>query len=133
MSIFVPWAEDPPLRCLFLRNMVLDAHIGVFPHEHGVTQRIRVSVYFGVEEAKGPEAYVDDLSSTVSYEPVVQLVRRIVCEKHVRLVETLANQIANEVLCLDQRVRVVRVRVEKLDAFEEIEGVGVEIERRSVK
>ena len=48
-----------------------------------------------------------------------------------RLVETLANQIATEVLRLDQRVRVVRVRVEKLDAFEEIEGVGVEIERRS--
>ncbi|MBO6042890.1 MAG: dihydroneopterin aldolase [Acetobacter sp.] len=131
MSIFAPWAEDPPLRCLFLRNMVLDAHIGVFPHEYGVTQRIRVSVCFGVEEAKCPEAYVDDLSSTVSYEPVVQLVRRIVREKHVRLVETLANQIATEVLRLDQRVRVVRVRVEKLDAFEEIEGVGVEIERRS--
>ncbi|MBQ5547155.1 MAG: dihydroneopterin aldolase [Acetobacter sp.] len=131
MSIFAPWAEDPPLRCLFLRNMVLDAHIGVFPHEYGVTQRIRVSVCFGVEEAKCPEAYVDDLSSTVSYELVVQLVRRIVREKHVRLVETLANQIATEVLRLDQRVRVVRVRVEKLDAFEEIEGVGVEIERRS--
>lgn len=131
MSIFAPWAEDPPLRCLFLRNMVLDAHIGVFPHEHGVTQRIRVSVCFGVEEAKCPEAYVDDLSSTVSYELVVQLVRRIVREKHVRLVETLANQIATEVLRLDRRVRVVRVRVEKLDAFEEIESVGVEIERRS--
>ncbi|MBQ5479289.1 MAG: dihydroneopterin aldolase, partial [Acetobacter sp.] len=84
MSIFAPWAEDPPLRCLFLRNMVLDAHIGVFPHEYGVTQRIRVSVCFGVEEAKSPEAYVDDLSSTVSYDPVVQLVRRIVREKHVR-------------------------------------------------
>ena len=132
MSIFAPWAEDPPLRCLFLRNMVLDAHIGVFPHEYGVTQRIRVSVCFGVEEVKGLEACVDDLSSTVSYEPVVQLVRRIVREKHVRLVETLANQIATEVLRLDQRVRVVRVRVEKLDAFEEIEGVGVEIERRSL-
>lgn len=131
MSIFAPWAEDPPLRCLFLRNMVLDAHIGVFPHEYGVTQRIRVSVCFGIDEVKGSESCVDDLSSTVSYEPVVQLVRRIVREKHVRLVETLANQIATGILSLDQRVRVVRVRVEKLDAFEEVEGVGVEIERRS--
>ncbi|MBQ5470006.1 MAG: dihydroneopterin aldolase [Acetobacter sp.] len=131
MSIFAPWADDPPLRCLFLRNMLLDAHIGVFPHEYGVTQRIRVSVCFGIDEVKESESCVDDLRSTVSYELVVQLVRRIVREKHVRLVETLANQIAKEVLCLDQRVRVVRVRVEKLDAFEEIEGVGVEIERRS--
>ncbi len=131
MSVFAPWVDDPPLRCLFLRNMLLDAHIGVFPHEYGVTQRIRVSVYFGIDEVKESETCVDDLRSTVSYELVVQLVRRIVREKHVNLVETLANQIATEVLRLDQRVRVVRVRVEKLDVFEEIEGVGVEIERRS--
>lgn len=133
MSVFAPWADDPPLRCLFLRNMLLDAHIGVFPHEYGVTQRIRVSVYFGIDEVKESETCVDDLRSTVSYELVVQLVRRIVREKHVNLVETLANQIATEVLRLDQRVRVVRVRVEKLDVFEEIEGVGVEIERYSYK
>ena len=131
MSVFAPWTDNPPLRCLFLQNMLLDARIGVFPHEYGVTQRIRVSVYFGIDELKESEYFVDDLRSTVSYELVVQLVRRIVREKHVRLVETLANQIAKEVLCLDQRVRVVRVRVEKLDAFEEVEGVGVEIERRS--
>lgn len=133
MSVFAPWADDPPLRCLFLRNMLLDARIGVFPHEYGVTQRIRVSVYFGIDEVKESETCVDDLRSTVSYELVVQLVRRIVREKHVNLVETLANQIATEVLRLDQRVRVVRVRVEKLDVFEEIEGVGVEIERYSYK
>ncbi|QEO17009.1 dihydroneopterin aldolase [Acetobacter vaccinii] len=129
MSIFAPWADQPPLRCLFLRNMVLDAHIGVFPHEQGVTQRIRVSVHFGVEDRTDLQTGADDLSRTVSYEPVVQLVHRIVREGHIRLVETLAEQIAAGVLA-EPRVRVVRVRIEKLDVFEEIEGVGVEIERR---
>lgn len=129
MAVFAPWADQPPLRCLFLKNMVLDAHIGVFPHEQGVTQRIRVSVHFGVDDRTDLEVGPDDLSRTVSYERVVQLVHRIVREGHVRLVETLAERIASGVLA-DERVRVVRVRIEKLDVFEEIEAVGVEIERR---
>ncbi|MCP1243357.1 dihydroneopterin aldolase [Acetobacter lambici] len=129
MAVFAPWADQPPLRCLFLKNMVLDAHIGVFPHEQGVTQRIRVSVHFGVDDRTDLEVGPDDLSRTVSYERVVQLVHRIVREGHVRLVETLAERIASGVLS-DDRVRVVRVRIEKLDVFEEIEAVGVEIERR---
>ncbi|MBS0965812.1 dihydroneopterin aldolase [Acetobacter okinawensis] len=129
MAVFAPWADQPPLRCLFLKNMVLDAHIGVFPHEQGVTQRIRVSVHFGVDDRTDLEVGPDDLSRTVSYERVVQLVHRIVREGHVRLVETLAERIASGVLA-DDRVRVVRVRIEKLDVFEEIEAVGVEIERR---
>ncbi|MCX2560648.1 dihydroneopterin aldolase [Acetobacter farinalis] len=130
MTIFAPWADEPPLRHLFLKNMVLDAHIGVFPHEQGVTQRIRVSVSFGVLDRDDLEVGADDLSRTVSYEDVVLLVRRIVREGHVRLVETLAERIAAGVLA-DARVRVVRVRIEKLDVFEEIEAVGVEIERRA--
>ena len=129
MAVFAPWADQPPLRCLFLKNMVLDAHIGVFPHEQGVTQRIRVSVHFGVDDRTDLVVGPDDLSRTVSYERVVQLVHRIVREGHVRLVETLAERIASGVLS-DDRVRVVRVRIEKLDVFEEIEAVGVEIERR---
>jgi dihydroneopterin aldolase len=129
MSIFAPWVESPPLRCLFINNMLLDANIGVFPHELGVTQRIRVSVWFGVDDRTDLEIGADDLSRTVSYEQVVVLIHRIVAEGHVRLVETLAERIAAGVLS-DTRVRVVRVRIEKLDVFEEIESVGVEIERR---
>mgnify|MGYP001360597786 CR=1 FL=1 len=129
MTVFAPWVEQPPLRCLFLNNMVVNAHIGVFPHEQGVTQRIRVSVTFGVQDDDTLDVGADDLSRTVSYERVVQLVHRIVQEGHVRLVETLAERIAAGVLA-DTRVHVVRVKIEKLDVFEEIESVGVEIERR---
>lgn len=130
MAVFAPWTDQPPLRRLFIRNMILDANIGVFPHEQGVSQRIRVSVSFGVDDRTDLEIGADDLSRTVSYEQVVVLVRQIVAEGHVRLVETLAERIAAGVLA-DNRVKVVRVRIEKLDVFEEIEAVGVEIERRS--
>lgn len=129
MSMFPPWPEQPPLRHVFLRDLVIDAHIGVYPHEENVRQRVRVNIGFGVLDEPGLAIGRDDLSRTVSYERVVQLVRRIIDEGHVRLVETLAERIAAGVLA-DNRIRVVRVMVEKLDVFAELVSVGVEIERR---
>jgi 7,8-dihydroneopterin aldolase/epimerase/oxygenase len=130
MSSFLPpWPEQPPLRRLFLRDLVLDAQIGVYPHEHGVTQRIRVNISFGVPDEPGLAVGRDDLSRTVSYERLVHLVKSIVAAGHVRLVETLAERIAAGVLA-ERRVLVVRVMVEKLDVFAELDSVGVEIERR---
>ncbi|MCE2564453.1 dihydroneopterin aldolase [Komagataeibacter sp. FNDCF1] len=130
MSLLPPWNEPEPLRCLFVRNMVLDANIGVFAHEQGVTQRIRVNVAFGVVDGTTLDVGPDDLDRTVSYERVVLLVRELVAQGHVALVETLAERIAAGVLA-DRRVRITRVSVEKLDIFDDAESVGVEIERRS--
>ncbi|GBQ61745.1 dihydroneopterin aldolase [Ameyamaea chiangmaiensis NBRC 103196] len=128
MSPFAPWPSHPPLRVLFIRDMIVDAHIGIYPHEQGVTQRVRVNVQFGVEDGPGLDVGRDDLSRTVSYEHVVMLVRRLVAEGHVRLVETLAERVAAEVLGA-RRVVVVRVRIEKLEVFDDLDSVGVEIER----
>ncbi len=129
MSVLPPWPDRPPLRRVFLRDMVVGAQIGVYPHEEGVDQRVRVNIDFGVPDEPGLAVGRDDLSRTVSYERLVQMVRRIIGEGHVRLVETLAERIAAGALA-DERIRVVRVRVEKLDVFAELESVGVEIERR---
>ena len=64
----------------------------------------------------------------VDYEAVAARVRRIVQDGHVRLLETLAERLAEA--CLeDGRVRRVRIRVEKLDIFADVAAVGVEIER----
>lgn len=128
MGFFPDWPAEPPLRRLLLRDLLLDAQIGVHPHEHGVRQRIRVNISFGVADDRSVAVGRDDLSRTVSYERVVSLVKRIIEAGHVRLVETLAERIAAGIL-QDGRVRVVRVSVEKLDVFDELEAVGVEIER----
>jgi dihydroneopterin aldolase len=49
---------------------------------------------------------------------------------HVQLVETLAERLAEACLA-DARIKVARVRVEKLDVFADAASVGVEVERRS--
>lgn len=117
------------MRHVFLRDMVLPASIGVYPHEHAAAQRIRINVDLGVTE-EGEGVGRDELSRVVSYERVANTVRRIVAAGHVMLVETLAERIA-EACVTDPRVQVARVRVEKLDVFADAVSGGVEIERHA--
>lgn len=122
------------LRHVFLRDLVLNASIGVYPHEHRAKQRIRINVDLGVEDDAAralSRARVgrDELSRVVDYEAVANRVRAIVDAGHVRLVETLAERIAEA--CLeDPRIHLARIRVEKLDVFADAASAGVEIERR---
>lgn len=122
------------LRHVFIRDLVLQASIGVHPHEAARTQRVRINVDLGVDDdgaRSGSRAAIgrDDLSRVVDYEGVAQRVRSIVEEGHVRLVETLAERIAEACLS-DRRIKLARIRVEKLDVFADAASAGVEIERR---
>jgi len=113
-------------RHVFLRDMLLQASIGWYPHEHTALQRIRVNVDLAVDE--GQDDGADTLGRVVSYEVVADTVRRIVGAGHVKLVETLAEQLAEA--CLDDpRVRLARVQVEKLDVFPDAAAAGVAVER----
>ena len=127
----MPRADDAQgARHLLVRDLVLRARIGVHPHEHQAPQRVRLNLDLEVAESGPPLA--DDLARVVDYEALIERVRRLVASRHVKLVETLAEQIA--ALCLDDlRVRSARVRVEKLDAIRGAAAVGVEIERLSPK
>lgn len=114
------------IRHVFVRDLTLDALIGIYAHEHADRQRIRVNLDLAVREGEG--GLDDDLRNVVCYESLVNGVQSIVDQGHVGLVETMAETIAE--MCLqDSRVRSARVRVEKLDIFDHAESVGVEIER----
>jgi 7,8-dihydroneopterin aldolase/epimerase/oxygenase len=113
-------------RHVFVRDLELDALIGVHTHERGTTQPIRINIDLTVREEKGP--FDDELNHVVDYEQVVKKVRAIVDAGHLNLVETLAERIA-EASFADPRVIAARVRIEKLKAIERAASVGVEIER----
>ena len=122
------------LRHVFLRDMVLSASIGVHGFEQSARQRIRINIDLAVDDdgaAPLSRAAIgrDELSRVVDYEEVAKSVRAIVASGHVRLVETLAERLA-ETCLTDRRVGIVRVRVEKLDILADTASVGVEIERR---
>lgn len=117
---------DLAIRHVFIRNLCLEAQIGVYRHEHGRSQPIRINVDLAVEDSMQLE---DRLDQVVDYDEITQRIRAIVADGHVKLAETLAERIADTCF-LDSRVKGTRVRVEKLNALEDAESAGVEIERR---
>jgi dihydroneopterin aldolase len=121
------------MRHVFVRDLVLHASIGAYPHERDSPQPVRINIDLGVVDDAGgamsrPGIGKDDLSRVVDYGKVAAAARSIVAQGHVMLVETLAERIA-EAAFADPRVRQVRVRVEKLAALADAAAVGVEIER----
>ena len=114
------------VRHVFIRDLMLNALIGVYGHEKENPQRIRINLDLAVKET--PSAVEDRLSDVVSYEDVADGIRSMVASGHVNLVETLAERIAD--MCFaDERVKAARVRIEKLDVFKDAASAGVEIER----
>lgn len=130
------WAEIPvpaiaeasrPARRVFVRDLLLDALIGIYPEERVKPQKLLVNLELWVTETPGepPRSYAE----VVCYENLVKRTKALLAEGHVNLVETLAERLA--AICLeDDRVLRTRVRVEKPEAIAEAAGVGVEIERR---
>lgn len=113
------------IRHVFVRDLVLSCRIGVHRHEETRTQRVRINLDLAVRDDRDLH---DDLANVLCYERIANAVRELIAGRHIRLLETLAEEIA--AICLgDGRVRSVRVRVEKLDIFPDAASVGVEIER----
>ncbi|HYD67746.1 dihydroneopterin aldolase [Azospirillum sp.] len=100
---------------VFVRDLVLEALVGLYEHERAKAQRIRINLDLDVA--------IPGLTG----EDGVRAIRAVLDQGHVTLIETLAERIAER--CLqDARVRTATVRVEKLDVFPDA-TVGVEIER----
>jgi len=113
------------LRHVFIRNLELLAHIGVYRHEEGRMQPVRINLDLATDDIADAK---DMLENVVDYAVIEKRIRAIIAEGHVKLAETLAERIATA--CFeDARVKTVRVRVEKLHALTGAESVGIEIER----
>jgi dihydroneopterin aldolase len=114
------------IRHVFVRDLDITCVIGVHAHEKRGPQRVRINVDVGVQEGTSP--HDDRLENVLCYEEIVTRIRAIVADGTISLVETLAERIAD--ICLQHPLAVsARVRVEKLDVFQDAQSVGVEIER----
>ena len=114
------------LRHVFVKDLKIEALLGIYPEEKTKPQKIVVNIDLSVKEGDDPLS--DDIRNVVSYEIVVKKVEEIVAAGHVGLAETLAELIA--AACLrDKRVMAARVRIEKPDVIANARSVGVEIER----
>jgi len=109
---------------LFVRDLVVPCSIGVHRHERDAPQRVRVSVEVDMAAVFSPN--LDSIGAVLSYDDVVEAVKKISSSGHINLVETLASRIAEDCL-VDERVARVKVLVEKLDVLSGSATVGTEV------
>lgn len=117
---------DATAQRIFVRDLQMSCRIGVTEAERRNRQRLAINLELEVL----PRRVVHDrITEVVDYTNLIEDMRRICLESEVRLLESLAERLANACF-LNKRVACVRVRVEKLDLVPEAAGVGIEIERR---
>ncbi|MEI6560184.1 MAG: dihydroneopterin aldolase [Rhodospirillaceae bacterium] len=114
----------PAVYRIFLRDLVVRLSIGVHEHEHRRPQQVRLTVDLTVRHP-GP-GFRDEIAAVLSYESLVEGIRRVAADGHIKLIETLAERIADLSLA-DPRVLVAEVRAEKLEVFADAASVGVVI------
>ena len=109
---------------IVVRDLTLSCCIGVSVAERAQQQRLRLSVELAVDI---PQKAEDQIGAVVDYGQIVGLIRQVCRDNQAVLLETLAQDIA-EACFFDPRVRRSRIRIEKLDRYADVGGIGVELE-----
>jgi dihydroneopterin aldolase len=117
-------AGPPPARLLRLDNLELLASIGWLDHEHTERQRIRVDTELKLQPQPLPD---DDLAHVLDYRQVRELIITTCGTGHTRLLETLVERLARQLMRLPG-VLAVRLRITKLDIFDDCDvNIGTEL------
>ncbi|PPR43303.1 MAG: hypothetical protein CFH24_00204 [Alphaproteobacteria bacterium MarineAlpha6_Bin2] len=115
---------------IFIKGLVLKAYIGIYSDEKINKQRIRFNVFISAKDNIKKEN--NDISQFVSYEDVINKIKKVLSLGHIPLLETMADKIADE--CLkNKKISLIKIRIEKLDIFKDAESVGIKIIRKQKK
>ena len=110
-----------------IQGLKLNFSIGVLPEEKLVRQPVIVGVWMSsIYEGRHTS---DDIDAYASYADAIDRIKALARgHRHIELLETLAEEIADLVFMDDKVVKVV-VAVDKPDIIPEAESVGVTIQR----
>jgi len=110
---------------VFVHDLVIPCEIGAYDFERGRNQNVRFNVDVDVRRA---QRRLDDMRGVFSYDVIIDAIKIILGRGHVDLIETLASDLADEVLRHPSVTR-ASVRVEKLDVVNGVVGVEIKRER----
>ena len=111
---------------IFLNDFLIQANIGVYKREKEITQPLRINI---IAKVKNPRKINDNnLNSVVCYNQISKKIKKIIKSGHTILLEKLAEKIFEE--CFkNKRIETMKIRLEKLDAIQDAESAGIEVER----
>jgi 7,8-dihydroneopterin aldolase/epimerase/oxygenase len=110
---------------IFIEEMRVDAHVGIYAREKCAAQALEISLTFGVPDEAALE---DDITKTIDYAVVIERIRRELAARHFNLLETLGEYVI--ALMLDEfKAPWVKISIAKIGIAKGVRRVGVQIER----
>ncbi len=110
---------------IFIEDMRVEAHVGIYPRERAAPQTLEISLTFGVPDEAARD---DDIAKTIDYAVVIDRVRKELAERHFNLLETLGEYVI--ALMLDEfHAPWIKISIAKVGIAKGVRRVGVQIER----
>ena len=115
---------------IFLREIRLDARIGIYKREKSITQTVELDLDMALPDDRVFKS--GKVADTIDYAVVVERIRAALVERHYGLVESLAEHVA-QIILEEFHAPWVRVSIAKVGAQRSARRVGVVIERSTTK
>ena len=111
-------------RTVFIKDFIIEEIIGIHEHEKIKKQKIKYNVVLGVDQRTIPNER--NKKSIVNYEKITKKLEKLVKNKKYNFLESLAEDSFEEIF-KDKRINSVKIKIEKPDAIESANSVGVEV------
>ena len=112
---------------ILIRDLTLDLKLGYFDFEKNKPQKVKFTLEIDYRDKKPTSD--KDLKSIVNYDKIVKLIKKLVKNKHYNFLETLAEDVFNE-LFKDKRIDKITLQIEKLEIMKDCSSVGIQISKK---
>ena len=112
---------------VLIKELILDLKLGYYDLEKKKPQKVKFSLEIDYKDKKPSND--KDLGSIVNYAKVVKLIKKLVKNKHYNFLETLAEDVFDE-LFKDKRIDKISLIIEKLEIMKDCSAVGIQISKK---
>ena len=112
---------------VLIKELILNIKLGYFDFEKEKPQKVKFSLEVNYKDKKPTND--KDLKSIVNYDKLVRLIKKLVKNRHYNFLETLAEDIFDE-LFKDKRIDKIVQKIEKLEIIKDCSSVGIQISKK---
>ena len=112
---------------ILIKDLTLDLKLGYYEFEKEKKQKVKFSLEIDYVDKKPSSD--KDIKSIVNYAKVVRLIKKLVKKKHYNFLETLAEDVFDE-LFKDKRIDKISLQIEKLEIMRDCSSVGIQISKK---
>ena len=114
---------------VLIKELILNLKLGYYDFEKEKPQKVKFSLEIDYKDKKPSND--KDLKSIVNYSKVVRLIKKLVKNKHYNFLETLAEDVFDE-LFKDKRIEKINLKIEKLEIMKDCTSVGIQISKKRI-